>query len=340
MNKADSRGLTCLMALLMISHICVSLPQLLVAGFEFGVYIPVIITGIGAAGFFAFINRFYAGDCLNGFSGLPKGMSAAISIFLYFVFVLYGSSVMKEFSEAIGECILPRSPRIFILVVLAGIALAVCFTRIEILARYSLALIIVTVVFVSIIFAVTLSDCEPGNLFPVVGKTHGSGWGICLSLYADAGFFYTLKLCDKRSLHVPVRATFLATAVLAAVMFFYSLCVPFPASAFYEYPLHRLSLLANSSLIFQRLDGLVYIIWIFIAFVTTGAITIFATHVLTGGLNLKSSTAIAPATVFLCLMVSLADWNMAELSRWAMCIFTFVLTPVIMISSGRRKTVD
>ena len=118
---------------------------------------------------------------------------------------------------------------------------------------------------------------------------------------------------------------------MSLVVFFYTLCIPFPASQKYVYPLHRISLLANSTLVFQRLDFIVYVLWVFISFLTSGASLLFAGKLVSRALELKDCKGVAPALVFVCFIMSLSGTVTQSLVIVPAEIFFFAVMPFVAI---------
>ena len=185
---------------------------------------------------------------------------------------------------------------------------------------------------VSVIFGVTLADAEPGNLFPLISKPHLKGIGICFRLYTGVLFCFFVPgfISDAKS-KTAFKVTFVAGLFMTLIMLFYNLCIPFPASLKYAYPLHRLSLLANTTLLFQRLDIIVYVLWMLLSFATFGTSALFACNMLSRGLGLKNPKAIAPAVVFLCFLVCMYNLNLEDMFTAVSVLFAFVIFPVVVL---------
>ncbi len=341
-NVRYSKGATAFVVLMLTSQVCLRAPGELVTEFPSGAYIGVALAGVGTALYGFLLNRLLNGNtvCHGAKAVWGRWGASVTAIGFALMAALYGASMMSSFSEAIGECILPLSPKVFVIMIMALASLALCFVGFEAFARYALVFCVAGAIMISIIFLVTLYEAEPGNLFPVLSKGSFKGTVDCFKLYTGVLFcFFIPELSGEKHKNVYLKATVISGVVMSLVVLFYILCLPYPSSAKYVYPLHRLSMLANSSLVFQRLDGIVYILWIFMGFLTSGGAIFFSCKLMAEGLGLKNYKAIAPGVVFLCFLISMAEpWKViAPLTA----VFAFGVLPfvgvVYKIKSGRDK---
>lgn len=343
-NRLDSKGMMSLGVVLIISGFCYTAPAKLTAYFPAGAYVWVGLTAVSVGLACLLADKLLGGKslCQGAEIAFGKGVGKAVCVGFGFFSFLYASLHLGEFSRAVEAFLLPASPRIFVLVIGAILGLVLCIVGIEPMARYAFVICIGAFVMVSVIFVVTLSDAEPGNLFPLISKPSLSGIGICLRVYTGVLFcLFVPGISPDAKSKTSFKATLIAGLFMTLIMLFYNLCIPYPASLKYAYPLHRLSLLANSTLLFQRLDIIVYALWMFLSFLTFGASALFACNMISRGLGLKNPKAIAPAVVFLCFLVCMYNLDLEDMLTAVSVLLAFVIFPVVVfcyrIVVGRVK---
>ena len=141
-TPGNSKGIVSLAVIMIASQICLGIPSKLVAFFPSGAYIPLLFTGVFVVVYCTIMDKFLKGNSVGEAAGRIFGTTFVKFIDLAFAFwsVIYASFVMKSFSHAIGEVVLPLSPEVFVLGIAALVALVVCFVGFEALNRYSFAL--------------------------------------------------------------------------------------------------------------------------------------------------------------------------------------------------------
>jgi len=87
-------------------------------------------------------------------------------------------------------------------------------------------------------------------------------------------------------------------------------------------------MLANSSVVFQRLDGLVFLIWIFLGFISAGALCLFAVMVLSQNLRLKNQSAMCFFAVVMSLTFALWNVDFKSFLRPLMSAISFLFLPL------------
>ena len=287
-----------------------------------------------------------------GIFGMMSECYGKLTVFVGLVFsalsLLNSSMKLKMFTTAVTDIILPDSPQIFVLIFFVIAMLAVSFSGLAAVTRYALPAGIGILLFSFLICIFNLEGFKIVNIFPVLGRGNK---GIALSagsvrLFAD--IFYVFVLSDffrqrgalKR---VALKTMALSGAIIVLLTLFYTLAVPYPASSGFEYPFFRLSSLANTSVLFQRLDAAVYIIWIFSGFLSVGITTLLTSIIFAKSFGLTDYKGVIHALTFVIAALSLAKGNYFDLVNSLFAIFVFSLigvTAVIYrfkIISGRDK---
>ena len=121
-------------------------------------------------------------------------------------------------------------------------------------------------------------------------------------------------------LRVGIKAAVISAVIIVIVTLAYALCVPYPASSVYEYPFFRLATLANASVLFQRLDGAVYITWIFAeGLICTGALALFWSMIFADGFKCSDYKGSAPLVVLIISALSLSSLKAVKNLKHGVC---------------------
>lgn len=343
MEKSGIRETEWLFYILMISHIVTDGICVLTANFATGAWVAIFVSGLVSLGIFFLLEKFINDPGVNMENVLGSKVYAFLSLLLFIITVFNAAERMKIFSYPIGEIVLCHSPGIFILFIMALASFAVAFTGIEAITRYSVIASGFFFVCIGVLVLTNISDAGLINIYPIGGKNGLINPFSGIKIFSDAVYFFFLKdhLKNNSKTRYPLSKVIIRVALTGVVIcFFYSLCVPYPASGIYKYPLYRLAVLANSSVVFQRLDGVVYLIWVFFSFISSGTLALFAITVLADSLKIKNRKALCPAVVLLCFLLSLSRQNTGFMGSFAVSIFSFVLFPgAILWSRLRRKKI-
>ncbi len=247
---------------------------------------------------------------------------------LLFVFTLLNASHrMRLFADAIGEFVLTDTPMVYILLVMGLCIYAVAYSGIESITRYSVASLAAFLVFFAIIMLSAHGEISYTNICPVLGK--GSFYNVFNMLYVFADIIYmyfifgSIRGAKPRNVSGAVLTGGIITIVLTLV---YTLCVPYPVSEEFSFPLYRLASLANSAVVFQRLDGLVFLIWMFSGFVAAGALTLFAVMLFARLTKLSDRRAVVPIAAFVVFLVAYSFRT--DIINTVMSVFTFLILPL------------
>jgi len=333
MEKIGARETKWLFFLLMISGICFDELNFLINKFATGAYIALGLVTLLA------VLSVYITERLMGEEDIFTAITTAWGrwgalvfwVVLFLVTVLNASVRMKDFAHVTGKVLLPESPPIFTLFFISGAAFAVAFLKLEAISRYALVAAAVFMAFVSVIIFTASGEAEFLNVFPLMGKGNYLKSLPYVYIFSDIVYFWVISSHIRKNSqkkHMPVKSVALTGAVGLVILIFYMLCVPYPASGDYVYPLRRLSMLANSSVVFQRLDGLVFLIWIFLGFISAGALCLFAVMVLSQNLRLKNQSAMCFFAVVMSLTFALWNVDFKSFLRPLMSAISFLFLPL------------
>lgn len=265
-----------------------------------------------------------------------------------FLSALNSSMRLKMFTTAVTDIILPDSPKIFVLIFFVIAMLTVSFSGLEAITRYALPSGITILFFAFLVCIFNLEGFKIANISPLLGRGNK---GIALSagsirVFADIFYVFVLSnfFRQKGALkRVALKSMALSGVIIILITLFYTLAVPYPASFGFEYPFFRLSALANTSVLFQRLDAAVYIIWIFSGFLSVGITALLSAIIFSKSFGLTDYKGVIHAFTFLIAAFSLVEGNYFDLINSLFAIFVFSLVGVtsviyrFKIISGRDK---
>lgn len=343
MEKSGVRETRWLFFILMISHICLGAIGELTKAMATGSIIGLLISAVIALAIvFVTETCLGSGGTQSIKSSLGNGFHGALAIVLFVITLLNSAQRMKDFSLAIGSTVLLQSPEVFILFIMSVASFVVALVGMEAITRYALVASGVFFVFAGALFFTNIHRAEIVNIYPLGGKNGFPNPFCGLYVFSDVVYFFFIQknVNNSKKISYPISKTIITVAVTAvAITLFYCLCVPYPASTMYKYPLYRLSLLANSSVVFQRLDGLVYLIWIFFSFICQGALVVFAMDIVADALMLKNKKAIAASVSFICFFISLMNFDFTFFVRRFSVAFAFLVFPVcaLRVKKGRKR---
>jgi len=251
-------------------------------------------------------------DMLEESCGKKASITAGTILTLLSVFNC--SVKLKTFSVAVTDIILPDSPVSFAMLLFAFSILAVLFFGLEALTRYALPAGIVITVFAAAVGVFNFESYKTSNIFPLFGNGQIAPKSIAggINMFADVFYVYIIahyfrkKHAVKR---VSLNAIAISGIIITAVVFLFNLAIPYPASGNFNYPFFRFSSLANTSVLFQRLDALVYVIWLFSGFLTTGALVLFTSLIFTQSFGISDYKGVVHTVVFAVLALSFSNKN-------------------------------
>lgn len=262
--------------------------------------------------------------------------------FVFFCITLLNSvRRITMFSDAIGDFVLTASPYAFILIIFAVCAFVTALLGIEALVRISYITGGVTVLLIGIIMASSLVEVDITNIYPVLGKGRISNVFDMLYVYSDIVYLYYIKnSISGGQKHTFVKPLVKSAVVVSLVTLFYTLCVPYPVSEKFSYPIYRLASLSNTTVLIQRLDGIVFLIWIFSGFVSVGSLVYFASQIFKDTFCLKDRKGTLPIIAFLVFIIALiggGKWNCADGIISAFAFGALPATAIIFKYKNRRK---
>ncbi len=338
MERTGNKETTSLFVILVISHVIISG----IAGF---------VENSGTAAFInvlcsAFLTAVVVFLCSGAFAGrdicevICKSYgkrAGGIIIFLFFVLTaLNASSRMGVFTDVLKKYVLSETPEALILTVMGLCVFAAAYFGIEAVTRYSLASFVGFAVIFAIILLCAYPETEYINLCPVFGKGNFLNVFNMLYVFSDFVYIYLIsKNIRKSTRKIALTSVAVSAVISTVVVLFYTLCVPYPVSGEFEYPIYRLASLSNSAVVFQRLDGLVYILWFFSAFISAGALGYFAVSLFAGMFGLGDRRAITSAVVILIFILSY--WDIADAVNTLMSVFAFLFVPITVLIFRRKQ---
>jgi len=288
----------------------------------------------------------------NNFFDVMKisyGKTAAIFIgaALALISLFNASMRLKMFLSAVTDIILPDSPEAFVAIFFVIAIFAVSFLGLESLTRYALPTGVVIVALVLFTGIFNLENYRFSNIFPLMGNGYKMSKNVPdgIFLFSDIIYLYFLTGFFKKKhaiKRVWLKSVVLSGALITVVIGLYQLAVPYPASIGFDYPYFRLASLANTSVLFQRIDAVVYIIWLFSGFVSTGALALFTMIIFAENFDMSDYKGIIHIVIFLIIAFSALDKNYFNLLSNVFTLAVLIFIPVTAIlyrfkALSRRK---
>lgn len=329
MEKIGSKETTALFVLLILSRVCLGGINGFVSNSGTAASINVLIGIIISLSVCLLVCKVFSKEDFGNVFKKTYGRTFGIAVLtiLFFVTVLNASMSVRNFTQAIGKYVLPNTPDVMIAAVFSFCIVAVSRFGIESVTRYSLAVFFVFVVLFAIILCFSHTEVQIRNIIPFRGK---GGFGNVFDMvyvFSDIIYmFLIIRGINKNGAKAPFYALATGGIITAVLVLFYTLCVPYPVSERFSYPLYRLASLANTTVVFQRLDGIVYIIWMFSGFISVGTLGYFAAYLFESAFGISDKRAIVPMIALLVYFIS--GISIAEYASFLMSIYAFGILPV------------
>ncbi len=254
----------------------------------------------------------------------------ALMTLLFAVTVLNASARLDLYTDAVSELVLRKTPNEVIAAIFCICAFFACRLGAKPLGRYSLVLFMLFALMFAVILCFSASETEVKNILPFLGRGDTKNVVNMLYLFSDA--VYVTLIFRGRGFAKAMSIIPLVTGIVGIVLtVFYTLCVPYYALDYHTYPLYTLASLANSSVIFQRLDGLVFIIWFFCGFVSVGALALFATEIFKKTFSLSDRRAVSAPVVLMIFLVWASNFIDKKMIFSIMTAVTFGFLPLTVI---------
>lgn len=272
--------------------------------------------------------------------GKYLGFAAAALLTVFSVF--NASARLREFTNAVGDIILPDSPDAYIIIFFAAVMLAVSFFGTETITRYCLAAGTVILLLAALICLMNISSADLLNVCPPLGNGISGilkGLG-SVYLFSDMLYIYLLEDFFRKkgaSGRIGVRAAAVSGVVITVLTLMYTLCVPYPASKFFEYPVFRLAALSNTSVLFQRADGIVYIIWLFSGFISSGALALFTAMLFAKCFRADDYRGCVPAVIFIICALALSKTDLSRFGAVFAAASFIIVGVAAAVQSFREK---
>ncbi len=339
MEKSGTRETGSLFAVLIISTVTTGAISGFVYNSGTAAYINAFLTAIAAFVLVGILHLCLGKDdfCSALGSVYGKTLSKLVMGIIFILTVASASVRMDMFADAIGKYVLTETPRIVIFSVIALCSFFAAFFGIEAITRYALVSFIVFVAFLGVIFFSSASEVRYINICPVLGKGDFISVASMLYVFSDIMYLYLISNRVKRG-RSGVRAVFLGGTLTVLITLFYVLCVPYPVSQSYDFPLYTLASLSNSSVIFQRMDGLVFVIWIFTSFISVGALSFFATDIFARVFGISDRRAIVSAVTFIIFLVSCGGMLKADVILTISAALCFGFVPFTALICKLKKS--
>lgn len=303
-------------------------------------YISLLVCAAGALLIFWITNKvislmkYTLGEMMNLAYG--KKIGFALRIMIFALTVLNASSKLRMYTAAVGEEVLISSPIMYIMLFFVSAAAAAAFFGIEPLTRYSYIAGILILTVSAVICAMNIKHADLGNLLPTKSMCNRSFFDSFSQLYmfSDVLYLYSLPRFLKSGKSVSkigMRALTAAGIAAGIITFFYCAAVPYPSSMEFKYPYLRLASLAEASILLQRMEGFVYLVWIFSGFISVGATAVFALNIFSDVFDTSDAKGTLPLLIFIIVVIACSKFDFERALNHLLCIAAFVLPLVTAV---------
>ena len=210
-------------------------------------------------------------------------------------------SVCAYSAKSITDVFMRKSPFPYILAFVMFPALFGAYFGIKSVSRYSVIAGTVLLFVIGLILLFVSEDYSAVNIHPVLGKGFPGFERVfqCIILFSNILYFYLLSPgCNNTQ--KSVRREILKIILISGAVFFgiclvCNLTVPFEALGYWRNPLLYIASTVNFSFIVERSEALVFLIWIFISFLTLSALMCFVCSIAAKTFKLSNRKAIIGA---------------------------------------------
>lgn len=238
-----------------------------------------------------------------------KTASAAIGSVLTVISLFGCARSVRIFTSAVADVVLTQSPALYIAAFFAAAMLAVSVYGLQTLSRYAIAAGKILAVFVLVIVIFNIKNLRLSNALPIFGNGADGMASSVGMVYIFSDILYLCVISDHFQsrgavMRVGSRSLIISGLFAVCAVFVYCCSVAYPASTHFRYPIFRLAALANTSVLLQRLDGAVYILWLIAGFISCGARALFTSVLFEKSFDCGDSRGIAPTVILAAIMLS------------------------------------
>ncbi len=332
MERSGSKETACLHTVLIISSVSLGAVSGYVKNSGTAAFINAFLTVVIALFALVIADKMLGDKDLLGAMDkvYGKALSSILMCVIFAITLISASQRMSINIDALQRYVLQDTPRMAITLVFGLCVFFATYFGFEAITRYGFATLVVFVSLLALILLSSSAEINYLNICPMLGKGDFSGVFGMMYVFADVFYVYVMrKSLSPKGSKAARYAVIIGGTIAVIVALFYTLCVPYPVSVAHPYPLYTLASLSNTSVIFQRLDGLVFIIWIFSGFLSVGALSFFASYIFKEVFSLEDRRPIAaPVTV---AVVTLSGIVHGEFLNSIMSVLCFLFLPITAI---------
>lgn len=332
-----------LLIIIFTSHFFVSSLTEFIVLFKNAAYIGVILSALCALLFFEITNKInyhMKYDLINMMKKCyGKTITTVLGTVIVALSVVNVSDLMRTFADAIGNVMLKTSPLAYILLFFAIASAASSLLGIKTLTQYAYIVGGAVTLMLFVIFLMNIKQYDVGNLALNFSKSDKVPKPSMPYMFSDIIYLFCISDLFKSGravIRVGRRAIIISGAAAALIAFFYCAAVPYPASLTFKYPFLRLASVADASIIFKRLEGLVYIIWIFSGFVSVGALSAFSLNIFSKVFNTSDTFGSLPVMIFIITAAAYMGFCSVKIFNFMFWILSFVL-PIVTAMVYEKK---
>ena len=272
-----------------------------------------------------------------------SGVILLVSVFVQTV------SVCTYSVEAISGVFMKKSPFPYILFFVMFPTLFGAYFGIKSVSRYSLVAGTLILFMIGLILLFVYEDYLSVNIHPVLGKGYiGIGsFFRCMMLFSNIIYLFVLSSeCNNTQNSVRteiVKVILISGAVFAGICLVCNLTVPYEALGCWHDPLLYIASTVNFSFVVRRSEALVFLIWIFVSFLTIASLLCFVCSLAAKLFNLSNRKAVIGAVSIVVASSAMLTYknNMTEslisFSLFCTGVVSIVVPIVLRIICALRK---
>lgn len=270
-----------------------------------------------------------------------------VGVFLFVSALVQATAVCSYSVVSITQVFMKKSPFPYILLFVLLPTLFGAYFGIKSVSRYCFIAGVSMVFLIALILAFAYEDYSFKNIYPVMGKGFPRFGGIVSSIFAFSNIFYLFLLSgreEKNNIKGEIlKIILISGAVFTAICLVCNLTVPFEALEQLSDPLLYVSSTVDFSFAVERSEALVFLVWIFMTFLTLSASMCFVCSIAENTFSLANRKALIGALAIVVATGSMlidkwgkGDWFINFSLFWTGCV-SIIIPLLLRIMSFFRK---
>jgi len=318
-------------------------------------YIHMIISTLLALILFLIMMKFY-----NTQDDIFDVTKKTFGKFVFYVFGIFLSVIqvmnfvimLKSYCTTITTVTLTNSSNFFVLLFILATLVASGYLGIKSVIKVASASFFVLIFFIVILIVFDIPNFEVDNIFPILGN----GIDGFKQAYKNVGFFNELLflfflipiLKNKGDVKkIGIKSIVISGVIISALTLVFTFIIPYPVNTRYYLPVFEITSSVNFFVIFQRAEAVYLILWLFTAFLYTGATFCFLLYTIKKTFSLSDQKALIPSLllIIVTLLGLYENVNATELTHnvlsYTFSLLLFVgLTMIFAVNSYKKRSAE